>query len=83
MSDRDKELDEILRPLRSSPVGEFQIRRWQGVVRRRPRRYLEWVAAALIGFLIGSFLFKGEKYQEVAQNFDPNATLETVYVKSE
>lgn len=100
MSERDKDLDQMLQRLRGLEATPAQIRRWQAAIpadlktprtartpARAPRTWrLDLAAAVIFGILIGYSMFslvKPAPQRDVAGNFDPTATIESVYVKSE
>lgn len=90
MSDRDNELDKILKPLADMKPNAQQMARWQALAsNQRPKSWwayqaLQLTAAAFIGFVIAALYFKNhQNNQEVVDNFDPTATIEMLYSKSE
>lgn len=92
MNERDKELDQLLKPLINLQPAPGQMDRWKKLLRARPmpskhfwaRSIVQMTAAACIGFLIGAVFFKRPEVSQpqVAKNFDSFATIEYVDVKS-
>jgi len=81
MNDRDKELDDLLTPMRGVNPGDLNIEKWKRSIRKRQpviRKYQIWgtVAAALIiGFVLGvgsSKVFSHQNSQE--ESFATSAT---------
>jgi hypothetical protein len=89
MSERDDELDRLLKPLMEIKPNRAQISRWQSSVSkigrsRWPIQVVQAAAAAFVGFLIGAWYFTNhQSNQQVADNFDATATIEMIYSKSE
>lgn len=88
MNDRDRELDELLKPLQNVKPTAMQMRKWQMLAPRRQstfaRRLIELAVAAAVGFVIGASIYKQvpePTHHFVATNFDPDATIERVYSK--
>lgn len=89
MNDRDRELDELLKPLQNVKPTAMQMKKWQMLAPRRrqttfARRLVELAVAAAVGFVVGASIFKQlpePTHQFVATNFDPDATIERVYSK--
>jgi hypothetical protein len=88
MSDRDIELDKLLKPLANMKANPKQIARWQAAARPASRdwkrQFMQVAAAVAIGFILGGWFFKNhQEEQSVTDNFDPTATIEMLYSKSE
>ena len=90
MDERDNELDKILKPLADLKPSPQQMARWQSLASDRRAKnswaaqLLQLTAAACVGFIVAAWYFKNhEGNQEVTDNFDPTATIEMLYSKSE
>lgn len=90
MNDRDRELDELLKPLRNVRPTPEQLAKWQALAPQRTRSAVVWriaelAAACIVGFVIAAAYFRqpSEHIIEVATNFDPDATIERVYVNNQ
>lgn len=91
MSNRDDELDTLLKPLRELKPSTSQVHAWKRAIDSetqnkvfkitKSRMVFQLVAAMLLGILIGGALVKqigksGGEFEVVAQNSYSNATFE-------
>lgn len=91
MSQRDNEIDELLKPLRGIAPNDLQLRRWQAAVQAEKRgslltlsatrMWLQTVAAMVLGILIGGALMSSMNEEKrfislVAKNSHADATFE-------
>lgn len=78
------ELDNLLKSLRKEQASAKDIAQWKLAVaqigRRETSRWIELVAAVLVGVLIGSTMFHKQSSEE---NFAKDATIERVITKIE
>ena len=93
---RDQELDGLLAPFRKSEPSPAQIALWQSAVQSaRDSKQRRWyqlrlvalpqlVAAVMLGFVIGALTFhmKAQKQIQIAENYEPNATIEHIYANA-
>lgn len=95
---RDKELDEMLAPFRKLDPKASYLNSWQQTVESaRTKRRFRWLhleitavpqlaAAIFIGFLLGMVFVKNKPApadQFAEKNFEPSATIEEIYAKSD
>ncbi len=88
MSDQDLEI--FLSEYRNQNPTELQLQKWKRTVRNelkpakasRPRLWLHWVAASIIGFVVGSFIFKSSYQTQDLENLSDSATVEYVFTKT-
>jgi hypothetical protein len=93
MSDRDDQLDKLLKPLKNLKASPDQIARWQikvgAPLLRRQRstwvtRTVQLTAAMAVGFILGGLAYKNLMSNQVdSEKFDPTATITMVYSKNE
>lgn len=78
------ELDDLLKSLREEQPRPADIARWKLALRqmhqRQPSRWVELVAAMLVGVVIGGTLFHKEANDEISND---HATIERVITKIE
>lgn len=76
MSDKDNDLDSILKPMKETSPNDFQMQKWQMAVRKELRKNntrsttrtkwaLQLVAAMLVGIMLGAVLFRKTEQQAV------------------
>lgn len=98
MEERDRELDDILEPLRQQNPTDLQVHSWRATVlqyaKRPTSRRLLWrdltiaAAASTLGFVIHALAFKDYNWHiddlksAEAENFDEGATIHSVFAKS-
>jgi negative regulator of sigma E activity len=89
MSEREDELDRLLKPLAALQPSRQQVARWQMLapaktpVRTWQMQLIQVAAAACVGFIVGAwYINKNQSNQQVADNYDPTATIESVYSKT-
>lgn len=91
MSDRDNELDRLLKPMHELEPSSAQMQKWQTLVKNktskkylqvsRTRMFMQLVAAVFIGVIIGSVLMKSltpeqPSFTLLANNSTSDATFE-------
>ena len=95
MSDRDKELDDLLAPMRELNPDELAMQRLQNAVgneirsqrrstRGRRQPILQLIAAITLGFILGAAYMRviqneTSEWQQNQAEANLNATIETVY----
>ncbi len=89
MSDRDQELDDLLKPLMRLNPNDIQMSRWRKLIPISTKtakaqiisRVLQLGAACLLGFVLG--VEKENMKQDSTKKAESVATIEMIYTKSE
>jgi hypothetical protein len=90
---RDKELDDLLAPLRKANPKSSDLAAWQAAVSsastttpwwKFQARMLPQLAAALaLGLLLGIFVAPHASHENSEKNLEASATIETIYAKAD
>ena len=87
---RDNELDQLLKPLKSSAPDDLQMKKWKSLIKKENKKAfvttkMKWAfqlaTAVAVGIFIGAVTFKSnpstlQPPMEIAQISMPNATIQ-------
>lgn len=87
---KDKDIELLMAEYRQLPVSDLQIQKWKGVVqnevsKNRQRRRSVWlplVAASILGFVLGGWVFSDNNENVDSVISSEDATIEYIYVKN-
>ena len=85
----DNDLNKIKNAIEGDAPSDMDIHRWKVALRQRHSQtsqtkfspWMQWVAAAAVGFIIGAVTFHKSNHQDQENFLTSDATVERVYTK--